>query len=187
MRLAVCDLRSISAYSQSRAHLTERLNREGNEDFERRTWRERCHTDAEGHIFIPAMAFKQSLDKGASMLSRKMPGRRNATYTKFFISGILCISPVKLPDMKDTVRGELVHCHSNGKRGSGSRVWRTFPMIDEWNAPVSFHVIADEITEDVFEETLKQAGAFVGVGRHRPENGGVYGRWVVEKIEWQDV
>jgi len=59
-------------------------------------------------------------------------------------------------------------------------------MIDEWKATVSFHVIADEITQDVFEETLRQAGSFVGVGRFRPENGGAYGRWRVEKIEWQD-
>jgi hypothetical protein len=186
MRLAVCHLKSISAYSQSRAYLTERLNRESNEDFERRTWRERCHADAQGHIVIPPMAFKQAIDRAAAMLGRKIPGRRNATYTKFFVGGILCVSSVKLPDMKDTVRGELVHCHSNGKRGSGSRVWRTFPMVDEWKAPVAFHILADEITPDVFEETLQQAGAFVGIGRARPENGGPNGRWVVEKVEWQD-
>jgi hypothetical protein len=40
MRLAECHLRSISAYSQSRAHLTERLNRETPDEFEKRTWRE---------------------------------------------------------------------------------------------------------------------------------------------------
>jgi hypothetical protein len=131
------------------------------------------------------MGFKQSLDKGASMLSRKVPGSGRATYTKFFLAGVMCIDQIVLPDKQDTVRGELVHCHANGKRGSGTRVWRTFPMIDEWKAAVSFHVVADEITEEVFEETLKQAGMFVGIGRHRPENGGVNGRWVVEKIEWQ--
>jgi hypothetical protein len=187
MRLAECYLRSISAYSQSRAHLTERLNRETPDEFEKRTWRQKCHADAEGHILIPTMAFKQSLDKAASMLGRRIPGRGKTTFTKFFVSGVMCVSPIQLPDMKDTVRGEPVYCHADGKRGSGNRVWRWFPMIDEWKAPVPFHVLADEITEDVFEETVRQAGMFVGVGRHRAENGGVCGRWVVEKIEWQDL
>ena len=186
MRLAICHLKSISPYSQSRAHQTERLNRQTPDEFEKRTWREKYHCNKEGNILIPPMGFKQSLDTGASMLGRQIPGRGKQTYTKYFVSGVMCIDQIRLPDKKETVRGELVYCNADGKRGSGKRVWRTFPMIDEWKATVSFHVIADEITQDVFEETLRQAGSFVGVGRFRPENGGAYGRWRVEKIEWQD-
>jgi hypothetical protein len=186
MRIAVCHLRSISPYSQSRAHQTEPLNRETPDEFEKRTWREKCHYDGDGSVLIPPMAFKQALDRAASMLGRKVPGRGKATYTKFFLSGVMCIDEIKLPNKKGEVRGEPVHCHSDGKRGSGRRVWRWFPMIDEWKATVSFHVIADEITSDVFEETVQQAGAFVGIGRFRAENGGVNGRWAVEKVEWRD-
>jgi hypothetical protein len=59
-------------------------------------------------------------------------------------------------------------------------------MIDEWKAPVPFTILADEITQEVFEEALTQAGLFVGIGRHRPQNGGVCGRWTVEKVEWRN-
>ena len=51
-------------------------------------------------------------------------------------------------------------------------------------ATVPFHVLADEITPDVFEEHLKQAGAFVGIGRFRPERGGFYGRFAIKNIKW---
>jgi hypothetical protein len=186
MRIAACHLRSISPYSQSRAHQAERLNRESPDEYEKRTWREKCHCNGDGSILIPPMGFKLALDKAASMIGRQVPGKGRKTYTKFFLSGVMCIDEIRLPDKRDEVRGEPVHCHSNGKRGSGTRVWRWFPVVDEWRARVSFHIIADEITPDVFEETLQQAGAFVGIGRFRPENGGTNGRWTVEKVEWRD-
>lgn len=187
MRIATAHLKSISPYSQSRAHEAEKLNRETPDEYEKRTWREKSHANKEGNIFIPPMAFKQSLDRAAQMLGRQIPGKGKSTYTKFFLSGVMCIDPVVLPNKKADVRGEKIHANADGKRGSGKRVWRIFPVIDEWDAKVSFHVLADEITDDVFEEHLKQAGAFVGIGRFRPGNGGYFGRFKVQKIEWQKV
>lgn len=187
MRIAIAHLKSISPYSQSRAHESEKLNRETPDEYEKRTWREKCHSTKEGNVFIPPMGFKQSLDRAAQMLGRQIPGKGKSTYTKFFLSGVMCIDPIVLPNKKADLRGEKIHANADGKRGSGKRVWRTFPVIDEWHAKVSFHVIADEITEDVFEEHLQQSGAFVGIGRFRPGNGGYFGRFKVEKVEWQKV
>jgi hypothetical protein len=67
---------------------------------------------------------------------------------------------------------------------SGKRVWRNFPRFDNWKADVNFYILADEITEDVFDEALRQSGAFVGIGRFRPEKGGFYGRFEVADIKW---
>lgn len=187
MRIAIAHLKSISPYSQSRAHETEKLNRETADEFEKRTWREKCHATKEGNMFIPPMGFKQSLDRAAQMLGHQIPGKGKSTYTKFFLSGVMCIDPIVLPNKKAEVKGEKIHANADGKRGSGKRVWRTFPVVDEWQAKVPFHVIADEISEDVFEEHLKQAGAFVGIGRFRPGNGGYFGRFKVERIEWSKV
>ena len=186
-RVAVAYLKSIAPYSQSRAHETEKLSRETADEFEKRTWREKCHAMKDGHVFIPPMAFKQSVDRAAQMISLQIPGKGKSTYTKFFLSGVMCIDPIVLPNLKADLRGEKIHANADGKRGSGKRVWRTFPVIDEWQAPVIFHVIADEITPDVFEQHLVQAGAFVGIGRFRPGNGGFFGRFKVEKIEWSKV
>ena len=132
------------------------------------------------------MGFKQSLDRAASMLGRQIPGKGKSTYTKFFLSGVLCINPLILPDLEENVRGERIHANSDGVRGSGKRVWRIFPVIDDWEGYVPFTILADEITKDVFEDHLRQAGAFVGIGRFRPQNGGFFGRFTVESIKWEN-
>lgn len=187
MKMAIAHLSSVSPYSQSRAHETPKQDRETADLYDKRTWRERCHVTKDGHIFIPPMGFKMGLDKAASMLGRQIPGKGKATYTKFFLSGVLCTDPVVLPVKKEEVRGDRIYANADCKRGSGKRVWRIFPTIDEWKATVTFHVLANEITKEVFEDHLKQAGAFVGIGRFRPENGGYYGRYKVDSIEWQEV
>ena len=41
-----------------------------------------------------------------------------------------------------------------------------------------------KITKEVFEEAVRYAGTAVGVGRFRPERGGFFGRYAVDKFEW---
>jgi hypothetical protein len=187
MKIAHATLKSVAPYSQSRAHETPKLDRETSDAHEVRTWREKTHTNPNGHIFIPPMSFKQSLDKAAQQLGLQIPGKGKSTYTKFFRAGVLCVEGPELPITKDQVQGERIHANSDGVRGSGKRVWRWFPTIPDWTAEVSFHVLANEITKDVFEQHLSQAGSFVGIGRFRPENGGYYGRFKVERIRWEEV
>lgn len=186
MKIASVTLASASPYSSSRAysHEVERLPRETPDAYEQRTWRHKCHVTEQGFIFIPPMAFKMGLDEAAKQLGRQIPGRGKSTYTKFFLSGVLVMEPVVLPVKRDDVPMDRIYCNADGKRGSGKRVWRNFPRIDQWSADVPYHVLADEITEDVFEEHIRQAGAFIGVGRFRPQSGGFYGRYEVKKIKW---
>lgn len=186
MKIATVTLESQAPYSQSRSynHEVEKLPRETPDAYETRTWRNKCHTLPDGKVFIPPMSFKMALDTAAKMLGRQIPGKGKSTYTKFFLSGVLVMEPVVLPLTKDDVAQDRIYANSDGIRGSGKRVWRMFPRIDKWTADVPFHVIADEITEDVFEEHLRQAGAFVGIGRFRPQSGGYYGRFEIKKIRW---
>ena len=41
------------------------------------------------------------------------------------------------------------------------------------------------LTKDIFEKTVRDAGMYIGVGMHRPENGGYKGRFDVVKIKWE--
>ena len=184
MKIATVSLKSVSPYSQSRAHETPKIDRETSDAHEQRTWREKCHYRKDGQLFIPPMAFKMALDTAAKMLGMQIPGKGKSTYTKFFESGVLVMEGPNLPIKKDDVPFDRIHANADGVRGSGKRVWRIFPRIDEWSAEVDFHVLANEITQDVFEEHLRQAGAFVGIGRFRPKQGGFYGRFEVERIKW---
>lgn len=186
MKVAIATLSSTAPYSQSRSyeHEVEATARETKGDYELRTWRNKCHSMADGNIFIPPMAFKMAIDTAAKMLGRQIPGKGKSTYTKFFLSGCLVMDPVVLPMTKDDVACDRIFANADGVRGSGKRVWRHFPRIDQWKSEVTFHVIADEIVPEVFEEHLRQAGAFVGIGRFRPQSGGYYGRFNVDKVKW---
>jgi len=130
------------------------------------------------------MAFKNSLTEAAKYLSLKVPGKGNATYTKHFEAGIFCNTPMSLGVKAADVPGEELYVPSDGKRGGGLRVWKTFPLFREWGGVVTFHVLDKTITNDAFREHMEAAGMFRGVGRFRPGSNGYYGRFEVVSIKW---
>lgn len=182
MRTCTVKIVGQAPYSASRAHESEKLPKEGPDAYEQRTWKNKAHIK-DGQVYVPPMAFKMGVDRAAKMLGRQIPGKGKATYTKFFESGVIVTEPVLIA-AEDAIKMERVHANADGVRGSGKRVWRNFPRIDDWTGEVTFHVIADEITNEVFEEAVRYAGIAVGVGRFRPERGGYFGRFEVEAIKW---
>lgn len=182
MRTCTVTVKGQAPYSASRAHCADKLPKETADAYEERTWPQKAHIE-DGCVVIPGMAFKIGLDRAAKMLGRQIPGKGKATYTKFFESGVIVTEPVPIADEAD-IKKERIHANADGVRGSGKRVWRNFPRIDDWTGEVTFHVIADEITREVFEEAVNYAGLAVGVGRFRPERGGYFGRFSVEKFQW---
>jgi len=185
MHIASARLKSVSPYSQSRYHAIPRDPKETDGDHERRTWRERCHSTDDGRIFIPPMAFKNCLSEAAKFLGKQIPGKGKSTYTKHFEAGVLVLEPLVLPLRKEEVEGEWLHVPSDGVRGSGKRVMKCFPLIRQWEGEVTFHILDNLITEDVFLEHLEEAGKFIGIGRFRPRNNGFYGRFEVVGLKWQ--
>lgn len=184
MRKVTVHLRGTAPYSQSRMHDTPKKEKESAGDYEVRTWREKCTYDTNGMIEIPAMGFKQALDRAAKVLGEQIPGKGKNTYSKFFTSGVLCTSNVPLGVNIKDVASVTINANSDGVRGSGKRVKRTFPVIPEWEGVAEFIILDDTITPEVFERTLTTAGNIVGIGRFRPENGGLNGRFEPTKFDW---
>ena len=139
MKTAVCHLKSVSPYSQSRAFQSIKSRDETHDDFEQRCWRERCHADKDGNLFIPPMAFKNCLSEAAKYKSIQIPGKGKATYTKHFEAGVLVVEPLKLPITLDDVSSERLHVPADGRRGGSKRVFKNFPVIHEWEGDVSFN------------------------------------------------
>lgn len=185
MKTASVLLTSVSPYSQSKHYSTEKLNKEIPKDYEARTWRDRLHTTDDGYVFIPPMSFKNCLSEAAKFLSLQIPGKGKSTYTKHFEAGVLVTDALVLSIKKDDVSGEWLFVPSDGVRGSGKRVEKCFPVIHNWQGEVTFHILDETITEDVFAHVLEQAGAFIGIGRFRPRNNGFYGRFKIDSIKWQ--
>lgn len=186
MKQAIASLKSISPYSQSKHYTTEKLAKEQPRDYEVRTWKDRCHYNGDGNVFIPPMAFKNCLSEAAKYLGIKIPGKGKSTYTKHFEAGVLVLDGLVLPIKKEDVKGQWLFVPSDGKRGGSSRVDKCFPVVQEWKGDVTFHILDETITEDVFTEHLEQAGKFIGLGYFRPRNNGFWGRFQVEKVKWQD-
>lgn len=186
-KMVKVEIESVSPYSQSRQHDAPRLEKETWDAYEARTWREKCTTDDSGMIVIPAMAFKQALDTVAKRLGDQIPGKGKATYTKHFVGGVICESDVPLGVHKNEVAGITINANSDGVRGSGKRVKRTFPQVDKWRGTATFVVLDDTVTKQVFERHLLEAGRFTGIGRFRPEKGGLNGRFRPVKFAWSDI
>jgi hypothetical protein len=184
MKICIVEIRGLAPYSASRAHEAAKLPKETADAYEERTWREKAHV-IDGQVVIPPMAFKMSTDTAAKRLGRQIPGKGKSTYTKFFESGVMVTDPVPVAPV-EAIEKERIHANADGVRGSGKRVWRSFPRIEQWGGTVTFHIIADEITKDVFEEAVRYSGLAVGVGRFRPERGGFLGRFEVVKFTWRD-
>src|SRR4249920_1912643 len=121
---AICSFESLSPLSFSRHYTVEKTQKESPLDYEKRTWREKCHVNEDGYIFIPPMAFKLCLAEAAKYRSERIPGKGTSTYTKHFEAGVLVLEPLVLPIKKEDVQGEWLFLPSDGRRGGGKRVER---------------------------------------------------------------
>lgn len=187
MILATVKLESLSPYSQSRFHDAPKLEKEGHDEYEARTWRGRLHTDKDGRVFIPGGAFKSCIDDAAKYLSVQVPGKGKATYTKNIHAGVMVFENLDLGIKAEDVQGEWLFLNADGKSGSGKRVKRCMPRIVEWSGTVVFTILDHTVTREVFAYHIQQMGSFIGIGRFRPRNRGWYGRFKVVSIDWKEV
>ena len=183
MKTIVATIEGVSPLGFSRAISSLRNTGEGHDDYEQRTWRERMHIRPSGRIFIPGPMVKKCLENVAKYLSESVPGKGKATYTKNFKAGVSIFDDIELPNKAADVPGVRVFVPSDGKSGGGSRVWKTFPVIQEWTGDVKI-VLFDPLfiaKPDKVVEYLEHAGKFIGIGTYRPQNGGNWGRFSVKK------
>jgi hypothetical protein len=164
-------------------HDTPKLNKERPDDYEERTWREKCTTDEHGNVCIPGIAPKMLLDAMAKRRGDKTKGK--GTFTKHFVGGV---QPLDLYSTigvrKDDIQCIKLWCHSTGQRGSGSRVLRWFPQAAVWKATINLGIVDDAILPHLLEEYMQEGGQVIGLGRWRPEQGGLNGRFKVKSIKW---
>ena len=184
----VCDVKivGISPYSQSKVIETPRRPKEEGDAYDERCWSERMHVDDKGVCFIPASAFKKALETASSFLRERVPGKGKSEFGKHFRAGVLIVENPTLGVKAKDVKCERVYVNADGKSGSGSRVWRRYPLFPKWQCDVEFIIVDGTVTEEVFERHLREAGQLVGIGRWRGEVGGMYGRFVVKSMKWRN-
>jgi hypothetical protein len=187
MYRAIVTIEGTAPLSQSRLHRTPFLEGESHEDYETRTWRQKCNADADGIVFVPAMAFKQGMDTAAKRLAIPDPDNRRANLTKYFVSDVICEAHMPIGIHRDKIGSVTINANSDGVRGSGKRVQRILPQTQEWGGTTSFLIMEEKIKPEIFERVFAAAGRSVGVGQFRPEKGGLNGRWELKKVKYEKV
>jgi hypothetical protein len=185
-------IEGISPYSQSKPHLTEMLPGESHDDFRKRTWNQHLHINQDGKVIIPPGAIKNCISESAKFLNISVPGRGKSTYTKHIEAGLAVIKPVELGILAANVASETLFLPADGKRGSGKRVWKTYPLIARWKGAVEVIVLDETCLQTsqrsgnpVLQDIVEGAGQYIGLGRFRPRNNGYYGRFVVKDFAVQ--
>jgi len=190
-KTAVVKITGAAPYSQSKHYdkttVPQTSPEETKDKYEKRTWNNRCHYNTNGHVEIPAMAFKNCLTSAAQYKGDVIPGQGKKTYKKKFESGIIVDTPMTIEPhiSREEVQHEWLFVPSDGRRGGSSRVNKCFPVFRTWAGTVEFIVCDETITKEVFEQHIKTAGKFIGLGRFRPEKNGYYGRFKAE-VEWKE-
>lgn len=200
--LAEMEFKGVGIYSQSKRHTTPHNDGESDSAYEVRTWRERMHYHPSDHpltpgqIFIPPNQFQEAVLGAATFMSLGIPSKGKSTYTKHIRAGLIIPEGITLPDLKDEADSETFFVPSNGQKGGGKRVDKTFCAVHKWRGILTVHVldpvlmqtihIADVGNITVLQHHFMQAGNFVGIGRFRPAVGGYYGRFTVEDVVYKD-
>jgi hypothetical protein len=175
-------IQGVSPYSQSRYINVPKLEKEGHDAYDRRVWKDKAHIK-DGQMVIPPLAIKNCLYETAKYLSEKIKGKGNSTWTKHFEAGIMIFDDIPVANESDILM-EAIPVAADGVKGSGKRVIRHFPYIKPgWLGEFIIQVVDDTITTEILTRYLEQGGMFIGIGRWRPRNGGLYGRFRVEGME----
>jgi hypothetical protein len=119
----------------------------------------------------------------------KIPGGGKQTYTKNVEAGVAVIKPVTLNIKAKDVVSETLFLPSDGRRGSGKRVWKQYPTLPEWGGEVELVILDETVLQTsqrtgnaVMQDICEGAGQYIGLGRFRPRNNGYYGRFTVENF-----
>lgn len=152
---------------------------ETHDQFEERVWTEKVRRTDEGHVYIQPFALKNGLEAAGSRLNMKLTGK--ATYTKLFRQGVMVNENIVLHDKHGKpitiadVKPIAMFVPSDGKRGSGKRVMRIFPQIQQWSATVEIICFDNRLTEDVVKCILR-----------RPVNSSVSDLCGLRMVGWRD-
>lgn len=197
MITSVVTFEGVTPFSSSKLIEVPKNGKENPDDYERRTWKERCHFyDSKGNLVDssvadsvyghPSMAWKHGLVAAAKYDTEKLKG--NETVTKLFVSGVMPqIDPILFGTHPGDIEGEELFVPAQpgkGKQGTGTRVKKIFPLLRKWGGKITFEIFDERITERLFKKVLENSGMFIGVGRWRPENGGLYGRYKIKNFTW---
>ena len=179
-------IEGIAPYSQSKMLDAKREKNEGWDDFESRIWRDKAHVGDDGDsILIAGHAIHQMLVVGAQKgrLQPKAAKSAREGLANRLVTGIAVQGDATTNMKLSKASCVPINAHANGKRGSGTRVVRKFPQWpNPWTASFEILLLDESLTVDDVKAALESGGLTCGLGRFRPENMGMNGRFIVKSV-----
>lgn len=184
MLRAICEVKSLTPLTFNQKLATDKKgSNESWDEFENRTWRERCSINRDGNAYLDGIRFKKCIATGAQWLNLSIEGEGKAKYQKHFKGGVVVKNSIDL----GVKLSELEHIKiwTSPKGQQSSKRWVIFPEFQEWKGELQIDVLDEKITEQIFKKVFDYAGLMIGVGAWRPENGGENGRFVCTDIAFE--
>ena len=190
MKTCLMHIRGITPYSASK-HLDDeehpKREKETHAEYDIRLWREHATFNDDNIACIPGMGLKMAIDEACKRLAIRVDERGRTLWTKFFLAGQICDYDVPLGVHKDDLESITIWANADGRRGGSKRVKRRYPYLRQWSGVARMSLLDLAIPIPIFERVAHEAGKLVGVGRFRPEVGGMNGRFAIDKFEWSDI
>ena len=190
-------LKGLTPYSQSRyldmdSEELKKQPREKTQDYDERIWREKGHWSCNGNneMVIPRRQMRVMMANVAQYKGVKVEGQGQAKYTKHFKAGILVTEDFSIVDHngKEITKENVLVDISYPDTSTGSRVKTRSPIVMNGWVATGYLLITDPtITQKIFLDHLVDAGLFIGLGRFRVGNGGDFGTFSVEDIEFSTI
>ena len=179
--IAIVTIEGLSPLSQSIYVPNEKKPKESQEEYDLRIWEKKAEFNKDGKLVLHQMAFRKSLETAGSRLGIKIKGKGSQTYTKCFRSGILILEKPICNVGREEMKMTSIYMPIDKK---GTRLMLNYPIWYKWECTIELTILDTSITKDVLIQHVEEAGAFTGLGRWRPERGGVNGRFRLKDLEW---
>lgn len=153
--------------------------------FDAKFWKDRAHIDSNGKCYVPRHAFKMALCTAAQKLKLKYRGM--TTWAAYMGPACKVLSDVLLDQGESQLKAFSRDVPSNGRPGGGgTRVLRTFAMLEKWSGWVDVQIIIPVLTQEIFTRHLNYLGIMVGLGMWSPRRNGDYGTFLPKIKQWED-
>lgn len=147
--------------------------------WEEKNWRRKAIYDDNKRLLYPGEYLRRTL-LDACQMSRLVPHfakSKNSTYTRyvqsFMVTGDFMFPPKGEEPLTTTDLEPLgKYVGGQGKRQSGTKVWRIRPMLTEWYTRFEMFDPFGRMLEEELQELLEFAGKIIGTGNGRAINMG---------------
>jgi len=140
--------------------------------------RKGLYTNDDGTLYLPSIAFRNSLWEGAAYQKIGKDAARNMIQAAVFV--VEEKVPLLNPNNEKPITDWVIDSRTVVIKSTGGRIMRHRPKVPEWLCLLPLEVDSDYINSEIIETLFNRSGKITGVMDFRPAKKGWFGRYQVE-------